>query len=116
MKKLHVLLCLMIAGIILSTGCITRPGGVAPSNVPIDGRSYRVVGNISNADSRIYLLGLIPISGENSIRDAIDKGVRSRRGDAMINITVESYSQYWILFTRFTTRVEGDVIRFEREN
>ena len=35
-------------------------------------------------------------------------------GDALIEVTVEGYSQYWILFTRDVTRVEGIAIRFTK--
>ena len=101
---------LVVSGL---TGCAMMPGGVAASSTPINGRRYVRLGRAANTDSRVYLFGLIPVSGANTTRDAIDAAVRARGGDAMINVTVESYSQWWILFTRFVTRVDGDVIRFE---
>lgn len=97
----------------LLSGCAMVPGGVAPSNTPLEGRAYTVIGPVKKTDSRIYLLGFLPVSGANTIRDAIDESIRARKGDAMINITVEAYSQYWFLFSRYVTRVEGDVIRFK---
>lgn len=90
------------------------PGGVAASTTPIEGRSYVNLGRTVQTDSRVYLLGFIPVTGANYTRDAIDKAVRSKRGDAMIDVTVESFWQWWILWTRVATRVEGDVIRFQR--
>ncbi|MDD2236902.1 MAG: hypothetical protein PHP44_11205 [Kiritimatiellae bacterium] len=102
-------LCLML----LASGCAMMPGGVAPSNIPIEGRRYTNLGRTAKSDSRFYLLGIIPLSGANTTRDAIDAAIRSKRGDALINITVESYSQWWIILTRIVTRVDGEVIRFE---
>ena len=99
---------------IVMNGCAMMPGGVAASTTPLEGRKYTNLGRTVETDSRIYLLCLIPVSGANTTRHAIDSAVSSRGGDAMINVTVESYAQCWILFSRFVTRVDGDVIRFER--
>jgi len=104
-----ILICLLL---ICLTGCAMIPGGVAPSNTPINGRSYTTIGYAEETDSRIYLLGLLPVSGANTTRDAIAEAIDSKHGDAMIDITVETYAQWWIIFSRFTTRVEGEVIRF----
>ena len=98
---------------LLLSGCAMMPGGIAASNTPINGREYAKLGYARETDSRIYLLGLIPISGANTIRDAIQGAIDSKNGDALINITVETYSQDWILFSRYLTRVEGNVIRFQ---
>ena len=112
MKSMSAWICSVLLLALLS-GCAMIPGGVAPSNIPLDGRSYTVIGPVKKTDSRVYLLGFLPVSGANTTRDAIEEAIRSRKGDAMINITVEAYSQYWIVFSRFVTRVEGDVIRFQ---
>lgn len=111
MKSVCTLICASLALILLS-GCAIIPGGVAPSNTPINGRNYTELGYAKEIDSRTYLLGLLPISGPNTIRDAIQKAIDSKSGDALINITVETYGQYWILWSRVATRVEGNVIRF----
>lgn len=95
-------------------GCAHTPGGIAPSNVPIDGRKYRVVGHARSTDSVVKLFGILPLSGSNSISGAMSDCIRSRQGDAMINITSEGYSQFWILFTRKIILVQGDVIKFEK--
>ena len=96
------------------TGCAHIPGGVAPSNIPIDGREYYVIGHAKATDSVVRLLGIIPLSGSNSLSSAVQECIVSRGGDAMIGITAESYSQFWILFTRDIIMVEGDVIRFKK--
>ncbi len=95
-------------------GCATMPGGVAPSSTPLEGRSYQVLGYTEATDSRICLFGIIPVSGHNSIRDAIQRAARKVGGDALIEVTAEGYSQYWLLFSRDVTRVEGIGIRFTK--
>ena len=112
MKSITAIIAAVLVLTLLS-GCVMAPGGVAASSTPINGREYIQLGYAKETDSRFYLLGLIPITGANTSRDAIDEAVRSRGGDALINVTVESYAQWWIVVTRFTTRVEGDVIRFK---
>ena len=103
-----------LIGLLGLSGCAMTPGGVAASSTPLEGRDYINLGRAVQTDSRVYLLGFIPVSGANYTRDAIDKAVRSRAGDAMTDITVESFTQYWILWTRVATRVDGNVIRFTR--
>lgn len=96
------------------TGCATTPGGIAPSSTPLEGRSYTILGYTEATDSRICLLGIFPISRHNSIRDAIQSAARKVGGDALIEVTAEGYSQYFILFSRDITRVEGIGIRFTK--
>ena len=113
LMKLITSLALTSLAALLLSGCAMMPGGVAASNTPINGRSYTDLGHVDRTDSRVYLLGILPISGANSTQDAINKAIESKNGDALINITVEAYSQYWILFSRYITRVEGNAIRFD---
>jgi hypothetical protein len=102
----------LIGLLLLLAGCTMVPGGIAPSNTPINGRTYKVIGPADRTDSRVYLLGMLPLTGANTIRDAVEDAIQSRDGDALINVSVESYSQWWVILTRHVTRVQGDVIRF----
>lgn len=99
--------------IALLSGCVNSPGGIAPSNIPLDGREYRAVGDVATSSSSIWLFGFLPVSSPNSIRAAMDSAIRQRSADALINITVERYTQFWILFTRHVTSVRGTAIQFE---
>ena len=105
---------LSILALSLATGCASWPGGVAPSTTPLEGRDYTVVGREVGQDSMPLILGFIPLSGPTTVQEAIDDAVRARGGDAMINVTVDGYFHTWILFSLWTTRVEGDVIRFTK--
>lgn len=107
-------LALMGLGMCTLAGCATVPGGVAPSSTPLEGRSYVILGRTAATDSRICLFGIIPVSRHNSLRDAIDSAARRVGGDALIDVTAEGYTQYYILFSRDVTRVEGIGIRFTK--
>ena len=111
MKKLLLVTGFCLTGSLL-TGCVMSPGGIAASSTPINGREYTNLGRATTTDSRVHLFGFIPLSGANTTRDALAAAVRSRNGDAMINITVESYNQWFFIITRAATRVDGEVIKF----
>jgi len=95
------------------TGCAHVPGGIAASSTPLEGKEYVILGKATGQDSLYYLLGLIPLSNSNTTPEALANAVSSRGGDAMINVTVESYSQWFFVVTRVVTTVQGDVIRFK---
>jgi len=100
--------------LVLVAGCAHLPGGIAPSTTPTDGRAYDILGNAEATDSRVSLLCLLPISGANSIQGAVDKAKKQFDADALIDVTVEAYSQIWILFCNNTTLVRGKAIRFKK--
>lgn len=108
--------------LVVAVGCARWSGGIAPSNVPVEGRNYRILGEVKMTDTRWALFGLpgfdgtpglIPLTGSNTIREALEEAISSKGADALINITVETYIQNWLLFTRVVTVVEGQAIRFE---
>jgi len=97
-------------------GCTHVPGGIAASSTPIEGKEYEVIKLVRGTDSAVRLFGILPISGSNSIRNAMDAAIKSCRADGLIEVTVEAYTQYWILFVRDVIRVEGYAFRFKRSN
>jgi hypothetical protein len=98
----------------LVSGCAHTPGGVAASSTPIEGRKYTILGHAKATSNAVYLFGFLPVSGSSSLRDALHAAIRSQNADALIEVTAESYSQFWILFAKQTIMVEGTAIRFER--
>jgi hypothetical protein len=97
---------------VFASGCMYYPGGIAPSTTPIEGKSYIVLGDAEGTDSYVLLFGLIPIFGSNSTQEAIKDALESENGDALIDVTVETSVQWWILFIRQVIRVKGKAIRF----
>ncbi|MDO9528411.1 MAG: hypothetical protein Q7J27_04535 [Syntrophales bacterium] len=59
------------------------------------------------------LLGLIPLTGSNSTKDALNKAIKKAGADALIDVTVDGYNQWFIILSRVVTKVEGTGIRFE---
>lgn len=104
-------LVLTVLAVTFTAGCIHSPGGIAPSTTPLTGQEYRILGDVTGTDTHFALFGFIPLTGSNTTQEAIDDALSSRGGDAMIDITVESYWQYWILFSRSVTAVYGKAIR-----
>lgn len=106
---------IVLAALLAATGfgCAHAPGGITDSTTPIEGRRFLKLGRAKGTDSRVMLFGILPVSGSNSTRTALESAVRSRGGDAMIEVTVESYTIYLVLFSKVTTVVEGEVIRFQ---
>ncbi len=104
---------LSILALILSTGCATRPGGIASSTTPLEGHQYRVLGDVEGTDTHFALLGIIPLTGSNTLQEAIDDALDSEGADALIDVTVDFHWEFWILFSRSVTSVQGKAIRFK---
>jgi len=99
---------------VVTAGCAHMPGGIAPSSTPLEGKTYVELGEATGTDSAVYLLGIIPLTGSNTTPEALAEAVSSRNGDALINVTVESYCQWFFVVTRVVTTVQGDVIKFQK--
>jgi hypothetical protein len=107
-----VVLSLLLLG--FAAGCVHIPGGIAPSTMPTEGRKYQVLGPAKATSSAVYLFGFLPVSGSSSLREAKEAAIRRHNADALIDVTAEAYSQYWILFSKQTIMVEGTAIRFTK--
>ena len=97
---------------LLVTGCIHVPGGIAPSTIPLEPDGYTVVAeSVEGSDCLVAILGLIPVSGgnrtENAIRDAI---LSAPSATALINVTSDAYTAYWILWSQTCTVVRGTAV------
>jgi 3-deoxy-D-manno-octulosonic-acid transferase len=106
---------LIPAAVLTFSGCACVPGGIADSNTPLHAKAYTVIGQTSANDSRYAILGIIPITGGNTLKEAIETAKSKVSADALIDITVDSYAQFWILFSRTVTRVDAKGIRFQNE-
>ncbi len=112
MKKEQAWLFAALAGFMLLTGCAHMAGGIASSNIPLEGRKYITTGETRGTSSRVRLFGILPVSGSNSLREALKDAQRRGNADALINITVENFRHDYILFSRDVTMVEATAVRF----
>ena len=110
-KRITQMLSLIVL-ILFCVSCMHIPGGVAASNVPIDGRTYQVVGETKGRDSQIRLLGIFPISGANLTRTAMRDAINNKNADALINVSVDFYMTWWVLWGSSITVVNGSAIKF----
>jgi hypothetical protein len=101
---------LTVSLIALLAGCTRIPGGVAPSTIPLEPGGYTMIGPVSASDCKVNLLGLIPISGGNNLHQAIREAKDDRGADALIEVTVDLVSKYFILWSQTCTNVHATAV------
>jgi hypothetical protein len=103
---------LLLGSSILLAGCAHYPGGIAPSTIPLAPGGYTVVAeHVEGSDCLIALLGILPVSGGNQTDNAIADALKKAPGaTALVNVTSDAYSQYWILWSNTCTEVRGSAV------
>jgi hypothetical protein len=102
---------------ILLSGCVTSPGGIAPSTIPITSRDTYTITKTDAAasDGAVTICG-IPLK-TCSAYDALLTAKENYGADAIINVTLENKS-YWItglpIITYSKITIRGDAIKFNR--
>lgn len=103
------------AGLLLLSGCMSAPGGIAASTVPITAKdTYTVVKRRAlGTDTGVTLLG-IPLGPAPSAYKAL-QDVKKRTGaDALINVTGENKYRYFLFLVCVQEMaVTGDAIKFQ---
>ncbi len=98
----------VVSAAALTAGCMHHPGGIAPSTKPVAPGGYTELGKVRGQDCVYYVLGFIPVTGGNELRNAVDDALRTKPlADAIVEVTVDGYFQYFILFSRACTQVQG---------
>jgi len=102
------------AGLALAAlvGCMRTPGGIAESTTPVEGRAYKVIGEASGAVTQYHILGIIPTGEGVRLKAAVEDAKKKAGADALIDVTVDSYQKYFVLFSTTTTEVHGKAIQF----
>lgn len=103
---------LAIACLSLTTGCIHRPAAVAASSIPLEQGEYEILGDANDSDCLWSLFGLLPITTGNQTQNAINEAIQDVDGaDALVQMTVDSYYQFFFVLSRDCTQVEGVAVR-----
>ncbi len=102
-------------GLLLAAGCMTAPGGIAPSTVPITAKdSYTIVRrNVEASDVCVFFLG-IPLGPPPSLYQALQEAKKDNNADALINVTCANRYRYALfLFCWQEMAISGDAIKFQ---
>jgi hypothetical protein len=104
---------LLLAMLLIGLGCAHYPGGIAPSTIPLEPGGYTVLkSNVVGSDCQVSLLGILPFSGGNTTDEAIADALRQAPGaTALVNVTSDAYSQYWILWSNTCTEARGAAVK-----
>ena len=113
---LKYLSCLTLLLFWLLAGCVSATGGVATSNVPIQGRSYEVLGPAETTVSWMtFNIGILGFSlHEPPVDRAEQRLLQEKGGDALINLRYWNDQSviFFITYQRF--HLKADVIRFKK--
>jgi hypothetical protein len=99
--------------LLLSAGCVRRPGGIAASNIPLAPGEYTPIGQVMASDCSVALLGILPVSGSNYIQDAKASALRKSGGHALVDISIERVFKYFILWSQTCTEIRATAVRVE---
>ncbi len=93
------------------SGCTHYSGGIAASTTPLTMGSYQTLGEVEGNDCVYSLLGMIPLSSGNETRKAIEDAISQKEGaTALIEVTSDTYSQFYLLYGRTCTQVYGTAV------
>jgi hypothetical protein len=102
---------LACAGLLIA-GC-TTPGAIAPSTMPVTGK-YVELGPFDESESCGYRFFMLPVGSPDHIADMIDALVKSRGGDALIEVTSSSSTSWFLLGGSNCVQVRGKVVKFTK--
>jgi len=101
---------LIILSVALS-GCAHQTGGVAPSTIPLAPGGYTILADVYGRDCVWAVLGLIPVTSGNMTHQAVSKALARLPGTtALINVTADTYFQWWLVVTNTCTEVHGTAV------
>lgn len=107
---MYKVLMILALGLFL-TACSHTSGGIASSTIPLSPDGYRVLGEVDGSDCGYSLLGLIPLTGGNETHSALQDALEQRpKAEALIEVTSDTYFQYWVLWSNTCTQVKGRAV------
>ena len=108
---------LLLLALFLNGACSTATVGMATSNVPLEGRTYQVLGPAETEVSWFALdvFGLLGVPLEAPpVDEAVKNLLVQKKGDALINIRHSTTKMYFFfIFTRFKFTLKADVVKLQ---
>ncbi|MEQ9504159.1 MAG: hypothetical protein RIT81_45310 [Deltaproteobacteria bacterium] len=99
----------------LAPGCIHQAVAIAPSSEPLAPGSYEKIGRVSGQDCLWKLFGLIPVTTGNTLGGAMSDAIAERPNtDALVQVTADAFTQYWVVISRECTQVDGVAVRVSK--
>lgn len=95
---------------LMDSACLT-PVAMSDSTAPLAGVRYEVLGPVEVESCMDFFLG-IPRHLDASLNTALEKARAKARADALIEVVVDQWSLYLLLYNRFCTVVHAKGIRF----
>lgn len=91
--------------------CTHTAGGIAASSHPLAPGSYTELGPVRGHDCAVRLFGLLPLTGGNETRRALEDALDERPDThALIRVTSDTYHQWWLVVTSTCTEVHGTAV------
>lgn len=91
----------------LMTGCIHSAVAMSASTRPLEQNGYRELKPVSGTDCLWSLFGLIPFTSGNTLQGATVAAIEAGGGDALIQVTADTFYQHYIIVSRSCTQVDG---------
>lgn len=100
----------MVAGLLGTLAGCTTPGAVAPSTIPV-GENFVELGTRQVNSSCGYTVLSIPVKNPASMSTLIDEMIAEKGGDALIEVTSNSSTAFYLLGAANCLEVQGKVIK-----
>ncbi|MBE6175559.1 MAG: hypothetical protein E7146_00970 [Rikenellaceae bacterium] len=119
MKRFNLLMAMLVS-VVLFAGCsatsnLTQNVNLTQTNVVLQDNNFRIVKNVSAEVSATYVFGIGGMSykalRENAVAN-LTKEANLTGSQALINVTVESTTQFALIWTKTTFKAYGTVIEF----
>jgi hypothetical protein len=111
-SRLSIVLVTVLVLTLVVTGC-TQPGAVAPTTMPATGKFVALSGQ-ETGSSCGYTILFIPIKNPKPLSQVIDDLVKSRGGEALIEVTSSSTTIFYLLGVSNCIEVRGKVVNMTR--
>jgi hypothetical protein len=95
--------------LLLTTAC-TTPGAIAPSTIPL-GTNYVGISEKETSSSCGYTLLMIPLGFSRPVSDVIDDMISSRGGDALVEVSSQSWTTWYLLGGASCFEITGKVVK-----
>lgn len=97
------------------SGCLHQAVAMSPSSEPLAPGSYEKLGPASGQDCLWKLLGVLPITSGNTLQGAMRDALNDKDGtDALVQVTADTFTQFFIVISRECTQVDGVAVRVRR--